>query len=80
MATVRVHLTYPKGQISEPIVYYLGCDFDLVTNIHRANVTAEEGWIVLELSGTREDIERGIEWLRSRGVEVEAIQEGEGRT
>ena len=43
MATALVHLTYPKDRISEPVIYYLGRDFDLVTNIRRANVSEEEG-------------------------------------
>lgn len=74
MATVLVRLTYPKDQISEPVVYYLGRDFNLVTNIRRANVSAEEGWIALELEGKPGDIERGLKWVQSRGIQVERLQ------
>jgi hypothetical protein len=77
MATVRVHLTYPKEQISEPVVYYLGRDFDLVTNIRRASVSEEEGWILLELQGEPEAIESGIAWLKGRGVQVQVCEGGQ---
>jgi len=75
MASACVHLTYPKEQISEPVIYYLGRDFDLVTNIRRANLSPDEGWVVLELQGEQDAVEAGLAWLRSRGVQVETVSE-----
>jgi hypothetical protein len=60
---------------SEPIVYDLGQQFNLVTNIHQADATEDRGWIVLELIGEDKNIEAGIAWAISKGVRVEPISE-----
>jgi len=64
MAKVRVHLTFPPERIKDPVIYRLGRDFALVTNIRRADVTATHGWVTLEIEGREEDLERG--WRGSR--------------
>ena len=38
MAKMRIYLTFPPGQIKEPVIYLLGRDFNLVTNIRRADL------------------------------------------
>jgi len=40
MTKLRVHLTFPSERIKDPLIYRLGKDFDVVTNIRRADVTA----------------------------------------
>ena len=40
MATVRYKFTFPTDLIQEPIIWKLGREFELVTNIRRANVVA----------------------------------------
>jgi hypothetical protein len=69
----RVMLTYEPEISSEPIIYNVGQQFGLVTNIHRADATEERGWIELELVGKAKDIEAGIVWLISRGVRVDTV-------
>jgi len=71
----RVMLTYGPEVSSEPIIYSVGQQFGLVTNIHRADATEERGWIELELLGKEKDIEAGIAWLISRGVRVDTVGE-----
>ena len=39
MGKLRVYLTFPSDLIQEPIIYQLGKNFDIVTNIRRADVT-----------------------------------------
>ena len=73
MGKVRVKFTFPTQLIKEPIIYDLGKQFDVVTNIRRADVTDERGWVVLELDGDDDDIERGIAWVESRGVRVDPV-------
>ena len=70
MAKRRVMFTFSSEVITEPIIYNLGQQFRLITNILRADLTADRGWIVLELDGKDEDIEAGIAWATSRGVRV----------
>ncbi len=71
MAKRRVMFTFSPEVITEPIIYNLGQQFRLITNILRADLTADRGWIVLELDGEEEDIEAGIAWAISRGVRVD---------
>lgn len=73
MAKRRVKFTYPTELIKEPLIYYLGKDFNIVTNIRRAEVNSSKGWVVLELEGDEEDIERGIAWMMGKGVRVDPI-------
>ena len=74
MARMRVHLTFPTALIQEPIVYRLVKDFDLVINIRRADVKADHGWMALELEGNEGALERGVKWLKDRGVQVDPIE------
>ncbi|MBI3625437.1 MAG: NIL domain-containing protein [Candidatus Rokubacteria bacterium] len=73
MARMRVRLTFPPERIQEPVIYHLVKDFDIVTNIRRADVKADHGWVVLELEGKEDNLHRGIAWLKEKGVKVDPI-------
>ena len=73
MATRKVKLTFLQQIITLPIIYELGKEFSLVTNIRRADVTHEHGWVVLELEGDMEEIERGLDWVAATGVRVDPV-------
>jgi L-aspartate semialdehyde sulfurtransferase ferredoxin len=74
----RLHLTFPEHVIQEPIVYRLGQEFGLVTNIRRANVEERFGWVILEVDGTGDDVARAVAWLTEQGVQVDRIADDEG--
>ncbi len=73
MAKRRVMFTFPSELVTEPIIYNLGLQFKVVTNIRRADVTEDRGWVVLEMEGKKDDIEKGIAWVVSKGVRVDPI-------
>jgi hypothetical protein len=73
LANQRVKFTFPQGLIKEPIIWRLGRDFELVTNIRRADVTEDRGWVVLELEGEMEEIEKGVRWVVEEGVRVDPV-------
>ena len=73
MAKRQVMFTFPQELIREPIIYSLGQQFKIVTNIRRADVTENRGWVVLELEGEEGDIEQGIAWVTSKGVRVDPV-------
>ena len=73
MVKRKVMLTFAEELIREPIIHNLGQEFNIVTNILRAEVTEDRGWMVLELDGKDEDIEAGTAWVISKGVRVEPI-------
>jgi ABC-type methionine transport system ATPase subunit len=74
VARTRVRLTFPPALIQEPIVYRLVKDFDLVINIRRADVKADHGWMALELEADERALERGVKWLKDKGVQVDPIE------
>ena len=73
MAKRRVRFTFPEQLITEPLIYNLGRNFEIITNIRRANVQERVGWVVLELEGDDGEIERGLEWMTEAGVRVDPI-------
>jgi ferredoxin len=74
MAKKRIVLTFPPELVSQPIIYRLVKDCDLVLNILRAQVTPkEEGKMVLELEGNREGINKGLKYLEDMKVGVQPL-------
>ncbi|MDZ4277652.1 MAG: NIL domain-containing protein [Dehalococcoidia bacterium] len=74
MAVQRVKFTFRQELIQIPLIYELGKQFNVVTNIRRADVTEDRGWVVLELEGEIEEIERGLDWVAAKGVRVDPVQ------
>jgi ABC-type methionine transport system ATPase subunit len=73
MANRRAKFTFPTGLITQPVIYDLGQNFRVVTNIRRADVREDVGWVILELEGDEEEIERGLDWVNSMGVRVDPV-------
>ena len=73
MALRRIRLTFPETLIQEPIIYLMGREFDVVTNIRMADVDERVGWVILELSGADEEIQRAIDWAEAKGVRVDPV-------
>ena len=73
MVTKRVKFTFPQELIKEPVIYKLGVDFGIVTNIRRADIRDDIGWVVLELEGEGDVVDKGLEWVISTGVRVDPI-------
>lgn len=48
--------------------------FNVVPNIRRARVTETVGEMVLELDGAEEDLEKGMKWLREKGLDIELVE------
>ena len=75
MAKQHIRLTLPGELRSEPIIYTLGLQFNLLITIRQADLTKDRGWVVLELEGAEKDIEAGITWATSKGVRVDIVNE-----
>jgi hypothetical protein len=75
MAKLRVKFTFPPEQIKEPVIWEVGKRFDLITNIRRADITAEVAWSILELEGNQDDIDRGVKWVEERGIRVDPVED-----
>ena len=73
MASKRVKFTFPQQLITDPVIYQLGHKFKVVTNIRRADVREDMGWVVLELEGDEDEITNGLEWVASTGIRVDPV-------
>ena len=70
----RVVLHFPTRLVDQPIIYKLVKDYDLVLNVLKASVMPnEEGRMVLELSGTRDNYDKGIKFLQTTGVKIQSL-------
>ena len=74
MARRRLKLIFESSLVKEPVIYQLGKQFELVTNIRRADVSRDQGWVLLEVTGEPDELERGVAYLESRGVTVEPAE------
>ena len=69
----RVKFTFPPDLVVQPVIYNLGQKFQIVTNIRRADVRENMGWVILELTGEEQEVDRGIDWVDSVGVRVDPV-------
>ncbi|MEW6034401.1 MAG: NIL domain-containing protein [Chloroflexota bacterium] len=76
MAKRRFKFTFLPELIREPVIYQLGLEFKVVTNILRANVEPDKGWVILQLEGKLTEVERACSWVRAKGVTVEPAEVG----
>jgi ABC-type methionine transport system ATPase subunit len=70
-----VTFAFPSELIANPVIHNLGMQFRIITNILRANITEDMGWMMVQLEGEAEDIEQGIAWVTGRGVKVEPVDD-----
>jgi L-aspartate semialdehyde sulfurtransferase ferredoxin len=73
MAKRIVHLIFPQRLIKKPVIYTMALRCKVVPNVRRAKVTESVGEMVLELEGTKENLERGVRHLTRQGVKVEPV-------
>jgi ferredoxin len=70
-------LRFPKDIVDKPIITYLVRDYNLTFNILKAQIyPRKEGMLVMELLGDPVDYDRGIQYLKEAGVEVEPVAQG----
>ena len=74
MASERFYLTYSQEQVKEPIIYWVGHKFRVVTNIRGASVSDHMGIVALELDGEQGEIDKAVRWIAAQGVKVEPIE------
>jgi formate hydrogenlyase subunit 6/NADH:ubiquinone oxidoreductase subunit I len=72
MAKKRLVLTVPPEVVERPVVALMVKDYDVITNILRAEVhEGEIGRMLVELEGEPKRIRDGVKYLKDLGVQVE---------
>jgi len=78
--TKKLMLFFPKCECEKPIIYHLVKDYNLIVNVYRARVTPEEeGYLVLDVTGTEGDIEKAMDFIRTFDVSVNTTGKGVAR-
>lgn len=71
MAKKRFDLTFPPNQAGRPVIYHLVKDHSLTPNILRAQIQpGQEGRMLVELTGRKEDFAAGLAFLVKEGLTV----------
>lgn len=70
----KVYLTFPSTKIKEPVIWEMGHQFKVVTNIRQASISDELGLVAVELEGEDTEVEKAIAHAKSRGIKVEPIE------
>jgi hypothetical protein len=71
MNTVNVRLDYPLDRVPEPVFTHLVKGFDVAPNVLAASIDAHKGgWILLGLTGSQDQIDLALSWVRERGIVV----------
>lgn len=73
MALKRVRFTFPENLIKEPLIYNLGHEFRVITNVRMADVEESTGWVLLELEGDPDEIDRSLAWAQTKGVRIDPV-------
>ena len=76
MVSKRIVLRFPSKLVDQPIVYKLVKEYDLIFNILRARVTPkEEGELVIELKGAKQNYAEALKYLKQKGVSVQPLSQ-----
>lgn len=70
----HLRLTFPENRVTEPIMYRLIKDYEVIPNIRRAAIENHFGWLVLELDGPADNIAAAKDYLMGLGVTVDSAE------
>jgi ABC-type methionine transport system ATPase subunit len=73
MANKMVHLIFPQKLIKKPVIYTMAKKYNVIPNIRRAKVTEKIGEVTLELSGSKETLQKARRYLEKQGIKVEPV-------
>jgi len=74
MSNRKLRLTFPAAQVSEPVIYHVVKDFDVVPSIRRAAIENHFGWMIVDFSGEAAAIDAAVNYMEGLGVEVSAAE------
>ncbi len=74
MSNRHLRLTFPEAQVSEPVIYHVVKDFNVVPSIRRAAIENHFGWMIVDFSGENADIDAAVAYMEGIGVEVTSAE------
>ena len=75
--TKKLLLWFPQCDCEKPIIYHLVRDHNLLVNVFRAKVTPEEeGYLVLDVTGTQDNIDGAMAFLNTFDITINTTGKG----
>jgi L-aspartate semialdehyde sulfurtransferase ferredoxin len=71
----KLVLTFPEQVLNEPLLYTLAKTFPVAFNIKGAMLNQTPAVMALELDGEGPEIDKAVEFLKTKGVRVEVIND-----
>lgn len=71
MATRTYRLVYPPSLLKRPIINQVILEFELSVNILQAQLTQNEGWLEIQVTGDPDEIQRAINWMTKEGITID---------
>ena len=68
-------ITFPKDLVREPWNYNLITRFDIIPNIVAGTISEDSAILGYEFDGEDGKVGAAVEYLREKGVQVEAVDE-----
>ena len=78
MTQVELTINTSGDLVKEPLLWKIGHEFNVIVNVKKANIDTDFAWVLLELEGPVDDIQRATAWLMTTGAHVEATQRAVG--
>ncbi len=78
MTQVELTISTNGNLVREPLLWRVGQEFNVKVNIKKANIDTDFGWVLVELEGPIDDIQRATAWLMTTGAHVEASERAVG--
>ncbi|MFO7899270.1 MAG: 4Fe-4S binding protein [Planctomycetota bacterium] len=76
MYSHRIVLHFPRSVVEQPLICQLAKQCDVEFSVLRAEIEEDsDGMMVLGLRGEDGAVEDGLEFLESRGVQIEPLQQ-----
>ena len=74
MYTRKYILTFPPNKVNEPLTFHLIKDYNMEINILKADINeGKEGKLLLEFRTGKSNMERGLKYLKDKGIEVTSV-------
>src|SRR5690349_20528827 len=68
MPVVNVELNARSDNVRKPVIWRLARLFNVVTNVRKARVTDDYGYVLLEMEGSSQELEQAKSYLAGLGL------------
>lgn len=73
---IKAELLFPGKLKDEPLICNICKQFDIVLNILEASFSTGTGWAILIFEGAEAEVNRTLEYLKNKNVEIKDIHKG----